>query len=180
LIFTLPPELHNHLFGFLDPLAAACFGLTCKRFYKIHRSFNGTVQLDTKTPDDESARPLHEFLEGWIGEGLSDDVRVLIIYDGVQNKFRDMGDIVESHGKRITAASAKMEQIANEIEGIQRQIEELVSSALPVPGYINEQRQEKMKVFQEEIEKMEFGQASFEYAMGKLNRVLRVRGLRRR
>jgi archaellum component FlaC len=136
--------------------------------------------LDTKTSDDENGRPLHQFLERRIGKGLSDDVKVLIVYDGVQNKFRDMADIVQAHGKGTIAASAKMEQFANEIEDIQRQIEELVSSALPVPGHIHEQRQEKMKLYQEEIEKMEFAQASFEYAMGKLNRVLRVRGLRRR
>ncbi|CZR59765.1 uncharacterized protein PAC_09659 [Phialocephala subalpina] len=40
-----PAEIHLKIFDLLCPVNSTCFGLTCKKFYQIHRSYHGTVPL---------------------------------------------------------------------------------------------------------------------------------------
>lgn len=45
---TLPPEIKNQIFSYLDPAASVCFGLTSNHFYKIHRTFHpAPILLDS-------------------------------------------------------------------------------------------------------------------------------------
>lgn len=45
---TLPSELHYAVFDFLDPIDAACLGLTNSHFYAIHRRMHGSVPLSVR------------------------------------------------------------------------------------------------------------------------------------
>ncbi|KAL1865671.1 hypothetical protein Daus18300_007047 [Diaporthe australafricana] len=45
---TMPPELHYAVFDFLDPIDAACLGLTNSHFYAIHRRMHGSVPLSVR------------------------------------------------------------------------------------------------------------------------------------
>jgi len=51
---TIPPELHVHLFKFLDPVTATCLALTCKKIYQVYQE----VDLS----DGTKPVPLHEML----------------------------------------------------------------------------------------------------------------------
>jgi hypothetical protein len=51
---TIPPELHVHLFKFLDPVTATCLALTCKKIYQVYQA----VDLS----DGTKPVPLHEML----------------------------------------------------------------------------------------------------------------------
>ncbi|RYP10393.1 hypothetical protein DL765_008125 [Monosporascus sp. GIB2] len=44
----IPAELHYTIFDFLDPIDSACLGLTCMRFYSIHRQLHGKVSLGAR------------------------------------------------------------------------------------------------------------------------------------
>ncbi|KAI3394685.1 hypothetical protein diail_2432 [Diaporthe ilicicola] len=45
---TMPSELHYAVFDFLDPIDAACLGLTNSHFYAIHRRMHGSVPLSVR------------------------------------------------------------------------------------------------------------------------------------
>ncbi|KAH8773123.1 hypothetical protein F5882DRAFT_381409 [Hyaloscypha sp. PMI_1271] len=38
---SIPPELQNKIFSYLDPVTSTCLGLTSKKFYAIHKSLHG-------------------------------------------------------------------------------------------------------------------------------------------
>ncbi|KAF8862452.1 hypothetical protein BDZ45DRAFT_723280 [Acephala macrosclerotiorum] len=40
-----PAEIHLKLFDLLCPVNSTVLGLTCKKFYKIHRTYHGAVSL---------------------------------------------------------------------------------------------------------------------------------------
>ena len=41
-ISTLPPELVDNIFSYLDPVESTCLGLISKRFYLTHRQLHGS------------------------------------------------------------------------------------------------------------------------------------------
>jgi hypothetical protein len=78
-ILNLPTEIHLEIFSHLNPGASACFGLTCKKFYSIHRSIHGTVSLYTDNYSELAELDLrvywrlHNSLEDWVGPNSSFD-----------------------------------------------------------------------------------------------------------
>lgn len=48
-IHSLPNELHLRILSAYDlsPVESTCFGLTCTRFYGLHRALHGAVRLST-------------------------------------------------------------------------------------------------------------------------------------
>ena len=75
---SLPPELQTQIFKQLDGATATCLGLTCKRFYPIHREKNGTVPAkkvwyqSMPTPGNALGYrrdKLGDLLEGWCWKG---------------------------------------------------------------------------------------------------------------
>jgi len=50
-ITTIPPELLCMIFELLGPVASTCAGLTCHKFYAIHRSYHGQVSLYRRVKD---------------------------------------------------------------------------------------------------------------------------------
>jgi hypothetical protein len=43
-LINLPAETQLMIFSYLHPVSSTCLGLTCKRFYTIHRKLYGTVR----------------------------------------------------------------------------------------------------------------------------------------
>lgn len=62
LITLLPPEVHLCIFDLLDPASSACLGVTCKKFYAIHRQRHGSVKLTVK---NTRGKRLYEVLRWW-------------------------------------------------------------------------------------------------------------------
>lgn len=162
IIFNIPPELHNYLFQFLDPVASTCLGLTCKSFYNIHRSFNGTVSLGANT-SDENGRPLHEFLGRWIGEGLSDVMRIRFVYEPDSNKFRDVEDIYDSEKAALVACGERMIEQAQYIQNQSKELEINVLQAM-----------QRMRDVVEDSERMQLRMASGTQAIAKFHQNLKV------
>jgi hypothetical protein len=50
-VTSLPPELALAIFKLLDPITSTCLGLTCKAFYRIHKSIHGKVPLKDLTQE---------------------------------------------------------------------------------------------------------------------------------
>lgn len=67
---ALPDELKLMICEFLGPVESTCLGLTCKIFYSIHRSLQGTVKLMKLGGSEEAPKHLHEFLTAWMGPEL--------------------------------------------------------------------------------------------------------------
>jgi hypothetical protein len=68
----LPPQIHLKIFDILDAVRSTCLGLTCKKFYSIHRGVWGTVPLNAWKwyTEDNSAHTLRDLLEGFRPVGL--------------------------------------------------------------------------------------------------------------
>lgn len=49
-LYTLPAEIHLEIFSYLHSVYSTCLGLTCKKFYPIHRAMNGKVRLAQPHP----------------------------------------------------------------------------------------------------------------------------------
>jgi hypothetical protein len=75
-ISSLPPELHLKIFKCLDRASSACFALTAKKFYPIHKELRGLVPLTAcclrfPSRGSERGRILCGLLRGWMaGAGL--------------------------------------------------------------------------------------------------------------
>jgi hypothetical protein len=64
----LLPELQLQIFSYLDPCFSTCLGLTCKRFYGIHRHLHGTVsamEFDYVGPNKWFWLRLCDYLDEW-------------------------------------------------------------------------------------------------------------------
>jgi hypothetical protein len=79
---TIPPELHVHLFKFLDPVTATCLALTCKKIYQVYQAVDlsdGTKPVPlhkmlsetyhSKRPGDSTVIRLGDLLCVWAGKG---------------------------------------------------------------------------------------------------------------
>lgn len=77
---NLPTELYLLIFGYLNPIASTCFGLTCRKLYPLHRALHGSVSLATEqpvtlfgaTPQEPKtiSLELNFFLRRWLGPSL--------------------------------------------------------------------------------------------------------------
>jgi hypothetical protein len=66
------PELRLAVFDHLDPVTSTCLGLTCKSFYKIHRSYHSKVRLNQEVRSMDGRRYLlHEILRKWVPPNLT-------------------------------------------------------------------------------------------------------------
>lgn len=66
LVDKLPTELHLCILDYLDPVSSTCLGVTCKKFYGIHRERYGTVSL---FKENLRGKPLFLLLYRWILSG---------------------------------------------------------------------------------------------------------------
>ena len=76
-LVTLPPELHLKIFDLFSdyyPVDSTCLGLTCKKFYPIHRAIWGSVSLSAWQFGDDCtgkwAYRLENLLEDFKPPGL--------------------------------------------------------------------------------------------------------------
>jgi hypothetical protein len=63
---TLPAEIHLKVFDLLDIDSSTCLGLTCTKFYPVHRAFHGPVHLKRYHPPGLDFHNLGELLKSWI------------------------------------------------------------------------------------------------------------------
>lgn len=70
ILSTIAPGILNKIFDHLDPCASACLGVTSKRFYNIHSSRHGPVDLyeGSDTGELQSDKKLFRLLKKWMGE----------------------------------------------------------------------------------------------------------------
>ena len=73
---TIPEEVLCLFFENLDECASACLGLTCKKMYRIHRTFHPTLVdvhsfslflVFDSSSKVQFSKCLHELIEGWVG-----------------------------------------------------------------------------------------------------------------
>lgn len=64
---TVPSEVHLELFRHLHRVDSTCLGLTCKKFYNIHRQLHGMVGLGEWDMSDIHSKQLHMLLKDWMG-----------------------------------------------------------------------------------------------------------------
>lgn len=55
-LYDLIPEIQLKIFDLLCPVKSTCLGLTCKKFYSIHREYHGKVGLMERSPMMEPTR----------------------------------------------------------------------------------------------------------------------------
>ena len=69
----LPTDIHWEIFSHLDPVTAACLGLTCKSLWEIHWRSNGAVKLwkISERGEQTFGRPLYELLKTWVPPTLA-------------------------------------------------------------------------------------------------------------
>jgi hypothetical protein len=114
LVTATPPEIRNLIFKLFDPVASTCLGLTCKKFYGIHRSFHGSVSLAAKSPDDSGGLSLHQFLDDWICQGFPLRQQISLVYSPVANKFQDLDGIRNTWQRDATEIAGRIEQLTSE------------------------------------------------------------------
>jgi hypothetical protein len=75
---SIPPELQNKIFSYLDPVTSTCLGLTSKKFYAIHKSLHGVNATLLFTPTDffgvgtrVKRFSLIELLKDWIKDKIT-------------------------------------------------------------------------------------------------------------
>jgi len=73
ILTTLPPELHLHIFSYLDQCASCCLGLTCKIFHSIHKhTYKWTSLLSrTKLGEERESAYLFHLLQEFVGDRFS-------------------------------------------------------------------------------------------------------------
>lgn len=95
-LVTLPTEIHLLILHHLDLVSSTCLGLTCKKFYPIHRELHGSVEL---CPSGSGIHPLLQrrgtswsiplsyFLREWAAPAG-------LIYDILTKKFIDEEEMI--------------------------------------------------------------------------------------
>lgn len=72
-------EIHLLIFDYLDPVTSTCLGLTCGKFYSIHRAMHGTVKLNQwvalkpqiyQHPENAFHLYDYELINNWAGSDL--------------------------------------------------------------------------------------------------------------
>jgi hypothetical protein len=62
-LLMLPTELQCKVFSYLNPCFSTCLGITCKKFYSIHRSIHGRVD-PTELDFRGKGRPNEDWYKG--------------------------------------------------------------------------------------------------------------------
>jgi hypothetical protein len=65
-ITIIPTELVLKIFSLLKPVPATAFGLTCQKFWSIHRELNGNVRINQSS----DGHVLYLLLKSWMGPNL--------------------------------------------------------------------------------------------------------------
>lgn len=92
-LISLPPEIHLHIFSYLGPVTATCFGLTNKKLYPLYKSLYRRVEFGQwKIVEGDTCRyvELGYLLEYWAAR--ADFARGGLSFGGESRGMASNGD----------------------------------------------------------------------------------------